>query len=303
MNGTLGAIREAIVTLRLRQEAQLPALVRDELANELYWSLHCRVPTDDASGREGPGSWGEVAEFVERLSRANSGAGPWQPGWLVHDTGGRGFVVVRAYGVNFTARARDVRVTGKAKPGAAAAVHVPNEYRHFAPGYYTVLGDRDHDAASAPTVRVYWNVAPAGAAALVAELSRRMNAAGIPFRFKTPNDPARFLRFDTGVLYLPADNFADARRQVDRVHRAVREHLRAPLSAFVKKLGRGLGMAHDPGDGTSFGAHCCTLLADALLAEPLQAATTDEARVRAATDVLRGRGYDPARLYLGHAAP
>lgn len=303
MIGTFGAIREAVKTLRLRLEAQLPALAHDELANELYWDLHCRVPTDDSSAREVPATWGEVAEFAEGLSRANGGTGPFQPGWLVQGRGNRGYMVVRAYGVNFTARARDVRVVGKAVPGAAATVRVPNEYRHFAPGYYTALGDRDHDASSTPTVRVYWNVAPAGAAALVGELTKRLNAAGIPFRFKTPSDPARFLRFDTGVLYLPAGSLDVALRQVDGVHRAVREHLRAPLSAFVKALGRGLGMAHDPGDGTSFGVHRCTLLAGALLAEPTQAATSDEARVRAAADVLRGRGYDPARLYLGPSAP
>jgi hypothetical protein len=299
MSGTLGAIGEAVALLRARRAAKLPALTRDELANELYWTLHCRVPTDDASAREAPGTWGEVSAFAERLARANSGTGPWQSGWLVHRASARGYIEVRAYGVNFTARTDDVRVAGKVRPGAAATVRAPNEFRHFAPGYYTALGDRDHDAVSTPTVRVYWNVPPAGAAALVGELTRRLNAAGIPFRFKTPSDPARFLRCDTGVLYLPTERFAAARPHIARVHRVVREYLRAPLSALVLKLGRGLAMAHDPGDGSSFGAHRCALLADALFAEPTQAATTDDAKVRAAADVLRARGYDPARLFLG----
>lgn len=310
VNDALGGIRRSADGTWTVFGARFPALTRDHLANELYWTLHCRAPRD--APVPAPGSWGERATFLDRLSRANTGAGPWQAGWTRQRQLDHAHVVVRAFDVEFVAASRDVRAVREngdppepqgsraLQADVAVEVRVPNEYRQFSSGYYTALGDRDHQPTTGPTIRVYWNVAPAGAAALVAELTNRLNAAGIPFRYKTPADSDRFARCDTGVLYLPAAAYRAVLLPLARVHCAILPHLRAPLSAFVKPIAYGLGAAFDPGDGTSFGWHRAGLLAGAILDAP--GANAGAVAPTAVRTALARAGYDPRRLYLAPGA-
>ncbi len=312
------AVQEALEGLRptgdggwTAYRSVLAALTPEALANEIYWALHCRVPCD-TTARTAPDTWGERAAFVEQLSRANTGVGPWQAGWTLVARVNARRCFVRAFDVTFLADVRHVRRDVRAGPGARGrgvdvTVRVPAEYRHLSAGYYMALGDTDHQPTTGPTIRLYWNVAPEGAAALVAELTDRLNAAGIPFRYKTPADPDRFQRSDTGVLYLPAEAYRRALPHVARVHCAVLPHLRADLSAFVKAIAHGLGAAFDPGDGSSFGAHRAALLAAAIISvmAPAEGHGKTSARRNPLHDALRGvraaldrRGYDPRRLYL-----
>lgn len=280
----------------------LPALTPDALANEMYWALHCRVPRDP-DARTSPDAWGERAAFVEQLSRANTGRGPWQAGWTLVERVDARRCLVRAFDVTFVTSPGRVRVAG----GVNATVRVPAEFRHLSTGYYTALGDADHQPTTAPTVRLYWNVAPGGAAALIAEVTNRLNAAGIPFRYKTPADADRFQRCDTGVLYLPADSYRTALPHLARIHCAALPHLRADLSVFVKPVAHGLGAAFDPGDGSSFGAHRAALLAAAIVPVVAGAGGNGDwpgprlALRNARRDVrasLERHGYDARRLYL-----
>ena len=55
-------------------------------------------------------------------------------------------------------------------------------------------------------MRLYFHLAPAGAAPFVAAATRQLNAGRIPFRLKVLNDPSTFGRCDAGVLYLRSSN-------------------------------------------------------------------------------------------------
>ena len=60
-------------------------------------------------------------------------------------------------------------------------------------------------------LRVYWNVTPAGAPALMRVLTTRLNASGVPFRLKIADHPFRLDRCDAAVLYLPGASFGTLR--------------------------------------------------------------------------------------------
>jgi hypothetical protein len=288
----------------------LPRLTAETLASELYGALHCRMHAVGVAVRSADQSRGALQAFEHRLSRANTGTGPWEAGWRYVGAAGSRHVVVRGHGANFIAAAAGVRpphgsATSAFVPGALLDVRIPNEQRNLMHGYYMVLGNADHPPEATDTVRVYWNVSPEGAAPLIAELTGRLNDAGIPFRFKTPNAVYRFRRCDTGVLYMPLDAYRDSVAHIARAHCATRHMLRGPMSPLLADLGPGIAAAYDTDDGGSFGVHRTQLIAAALFSVlrlrgrrtprglPAAAAT-----LRAVDSWLRKQGYDPARLYL-----
>jgi hypothetical protein len=70
------------------------------------------------------------------------------------------------------------------------------------------------------------------------------------------------------------------------------------VSLLVKRLAPGVGLAEDPGDGSSFGEHRGRLLAG-ILAEPEWSAlgSIDERNVFLSSRLARD-GYDLDRIYL-----
>lgn len=277
------------------------ALTADTLANDLYWHIHCRVD-DAAEARARFAEPADAAVFVERLAAVNAGRGSWQRGWTIAKLDSHG-AIARAFSVNFRVAAADIRPDGGTLvEGAPAIVRIPNEYRNLSFGYYTALGNTDHDPVLLPTVRVYWNVGAEDAPALVAGITRLLNVARVPFRFKVPSHPDRFMRADSGVLYLPSDRIADAWPALKKVHSTIGSRLRAHLSPLIKPIARGVGAAHDPGDGSSYGTHRCARMAAALLSEAAVTAPTPAARLAAAEAHLRSDGIDPERPWLAPGA-
>lgn len=241
--------------------------VEETLADLLYATLHCRM-TDRSSATPGFANWTGSRRFMDRLSKANSGTGAWQGGWLVQGFEPDGKVVVERHQVRFWCDSGACRaVNGLLQPGSEAAVRIPKEYREMVPGFYLALGEQGFVRDTTPTVRMYWNISPRGAEHLMSGLTRTLNREEIPFQLKILAEPLRFDRCDTAVLYFPREAIAPIVKAAGRVHAAVRPWLRTRISHLVKPLVPGVGMAEDPGDGTSFGEHRTRLLARLLLAQ------------------------------------
>jgi HopA1 effector protein family len=235
------------------------------LREELYCSFYCH-------GRPVPARWGEPEPpFADpwlgaALSQANAGDGSWEPGWTVQRLNGEEAVVA-----NGRLRARipsgDCKPpAGAVAPGAAVSVRLPKELPELSPGFYTAVGDVPADlASSASIVRVYWNIAAAGAPALVGKLTSRLNLERAPFRLKVADHPFRLTRCDAAVLYLRGDSFQALRETLREVASTLSAQLRPHIAAFTLELAPGVGLAEDNGESESFGERRCRLLADGIV--------------------------------------
>jgi hypothetical protein len=247
----------------LAGSAPLGAGAVERLGEVLYSALHCRLSVESwaASVAEDPA---QSRAFIDRLSLANSGTGPWQGGWIIRSAEPDGTLIAERLGVRFRVPAGLLRSASPPTIGSSASVRVPKEYRHLLGGFFMALGDADDTMTDADTARVYWNVRASGAEALVESLTSGLNAAQVPFWLKLVDAPQKYQRTDAAVLYVKRELYREAEPVIARVHEALRDHMRDSVSAFALRLARGLAVAEDPGGGASFGQHRSRLLADAL---------------------------------------
>ena len=141
---------------------------------------------------------------------------------------------------------------------------MPKELRGWRPGFYVALGDSGAPAAGARTA-LYWNVAAAGAATLVARVTYALNGAGLPFALELRDNPARYGLGDAAVLTVGRTDGAAAIGLLRPLRRTLGAHLADAAPAFTKPLARGLAVAEPPAGGGRFGEHHCRLLAAALV--------------------------------------
>jgi hypothetical protein len=70
------------------------------------------------------------------------------------------------------------------------------------------------------------------------------------------------------------------------------------VSLLVKRLAPGVGLAEDPGDGSSFGEHRCRLLAAIVTDPEWSGCDSDAEREALLTTRLAADGYTLDRIYL-----
>ena len=247
------------------------------LREELYCSFYSR-------GGPVPARWGEPEPpfadswLVDAMSRANNGRGSWEPGWTVERVD-REVAVVADGRLRARVSISDCRAAnGAVRLGAAVGVRLPKELPELSPGFYTVVGNTADPDPSASLVRVYWHVTRAGAPALVAALTSRLNGERVPFRMKIADHPLRLGRCDAAVLYLHGDVFRVLEKALREIAATMGTRLQPRIPAFTLELGPGVGLAEENGGSESFGVRRCALLADGIV----------HARERGVTDA-RGR--------------
>lgn len=239
--------------------------------------------------------------FVAALSQANPGRGAWEGGWRIA-SGGAGpsgsLGVARPGGLVLTAPAEQVRGEEGLTAGAAVSVRLPKELRGLVPGCYVALGDSGRPAPD-DRADLYWNIAAAGAVALVARVTYALNSAGLPFSLELPADPAGLAGGDGGaVLTVARSDGAAAIRLARPLLRTLAAHLADPAPAFTKPLARGLAVGEPPADGRRFGEHRCRLLAEAIVGADEAGARAVEARVEAVRERFAAAGLRLAAPYL-----
>lgn len=243
--------------------------MRSLLANMLYQRLYCRPSRAPSKAAHDTRA---TRVFVESLSRANCGAGTWDPGWTVTAVEDDGTLLVRKHPDDLTlwASPRKFRpADGTVNVGAIGRLSLGKELREMLPGFYTILGDGDqpdgYGEVPVRVIRFYWHLVSSAAPLWIRELTQRFNAASIAFRAKVQSRPTAYFRADAGVLYVALTDLSAATTLVDGLYEAVSSHLRPATPMFTKRLAPGLAVAEDPGGGRSFGQHRCELVADGLV--------------------------------------
>ena len=289
-------LRAALLSVRVRSSGELEILGHSHYgvdpSEALYSALHCRVSTA-GSPDAGFTNWTGARDFADRLSAANGGSGTWQRGWTGHGVEADGRIVAERHGVRFRVAPEEYR------PGdgdGAAAVRIPKEHFELIPGFYLAHGDADDTRDDGHTVRLYWHIAPAGAERLVRLATHLLNRAGIGFQLKLVSEPLRYDRTDPAVLYLARPDYPRAEPVLREIHREMKRWLRSTVSLLVKRMAPGVGLAEDPGDGSSFGEHRCRLLAG-IVTDPAWTGS-DAERDALLGAGLAAQGHALDRIYL-----
>jgi hypothetical protein len=283
---------------KAREEADPSPRLVSALEQAMYGRLYVR-PTRAAPTRLDPRAGGD---FVASLSAANCGRGTWESGWTVTHTDEDGRVGVVKDDLTFWVGPEGVRTPdGAVRPGDACWVRIGKEIRALMPGFYWAIGDGDPDdteAAAGTLVRYYWHLKSDAAVHYMAEVTRRFNAARVPFRAKVLSAPDSYCRADAGVLYVEKRHHPAARHLVGGVLLAVRAGLREEVPLFTKRLAPGLGLAESAASGLSYGQGRCRLMAEALWAEFARGGRAFNALAGAVAQAFDRAGLDPRLPYL-----
>ena len=271
------------------------------LANELYRWFYTQGRPVPVGMKDTTGRFDRA--LVEALSRANSGAGGWEPGWRIERIERTTGLIVRD-GLRARVSMSQCREGDRGLVvGAPVSIRRPKDTLTGSPGFYTALGDVDPDARRVE-VRVYFNIDADGAVPLVAACTRVLNRAGIPFDLKVVANPGGFERCDAAVLYLEDDGFAPARESLRTIISTCRQHLHGDPPAFAKPIAPGLAVGeHRPSLGASFGMSRCQLVAEGIVAAYENGARRLSDRVDAVARRFADRRLDIDVPYLAPGSP
>jgi hypothetical protein len=285
---------------RLNEEQQVGLLLlclQDHLYRHFYCSggVACHAVTWDSAGSPALG------RFVVQLGQANSGRGLWDPDWRVCTVDSAVVGLVKD-GLTLHVPHEHCRMDQGRPPaiGATAALWHPKGSYHRCPGFYMVYGEEPFEpAATYRLLRVYWNVEPGGAAELVRTVTRRLNDSRIPFSLKLLDDPRRYARCDSAVLYVAKASYAAfSADHLNHIRRRVGQHLASSVPALTKPLCPGVSIAENPARHGSFGADRCRALAEGIVSACQEQGISVGETVERVESRFRQSGIDPARPYL-----
>jgi len=149
-------------------------------------------------------------------------------------------------------------------------------------------------------VRLYWNVTAAGAVELIPLLIRSLDERALSYQFKVVHSDAVWPeRADTGVLYLGHRDLVNVWPALREVHTQVLPLMRPYVPALTYKMALGLGVAEEPGDGTSHGMAVCSMVADGIIRAHADACTDPAARLEYVAESFAQRGRTLDRPYAG----
>ena len=275
------------------------------LQSRLYESFYCRgVPRPKGWDRHGLRVPAHNTLLARALSKANHGSGYVQRGWRVESVrpAGEGTEVRVVRGDLLVRAAPEDCIRegeGPLAPGDAVSIRFGKELTAISPTYYMAVGNRDlDDGDTAPLARIYFNVGPDLAPRLTDGVTRHLNDAEVPYRFKVVSDPAIFVRRDAAVLYVRRRDYGRAIGALAELVLGMARDTRPGVPAFTRRLAPGVSVAEQPADGDSFGFHRSGLIAEGLIRAHEQELTGLDARLASVAACFAELGLDLDRPYL-----
>jgi HopA1 effector protein family len=154
------------------------------------------------------------------------------------------------------------------------------------------------------TVRVYFNLTPEGAVAVMENLTQQLNAIDILFTFKALYNPSDYDRYDSAVLYFDRSNYEAVRQVLKNIYPETQPHFRQEIPLFTKLLASGLALAEEPDlkftAQESFGMNRCQIIANGLLEAKRQGDESLQNRMDAILKQFSMVGIDWQRPYLNN---
>jgi hypothetical protein len=151
-------------------------------------------------------------------------------------------------------------------------------------------------------VRVYFNLSPEGAVAMMSTLTTLLNTMSIPFSFKALYNPSDYTRFDSAVLYLEKSYYEVVHPELKKVYAQHQAHFLPQVPLFTKLLAPGLALAEEPNnkfsEKESFGTNRCQIVTNGLLEAWQQADNSPEYRMAKIREQFSLLGIELQRPYL-----
>jgi hypothetical protein len=276
-----------------------------DLQRTLYRDFYCLgfpgFPSGEAKQSQ---SSAEQMLFARQLSAANSGEGHWEKGWVLK-TIKEDLVYASRNSLDIVMKRESCDLAyGKFVNGRRSIIiRWPKELPMVSPGFYMALGDQQLGETSANSVlRLYLNLTMEGAIYLMRLLSKALNTAHIPYRFKVLKDLQYFSRSDAAVLYIRKADYPAVHELFQQLlQRRLLDQprlLRQGTPAFTKRIANGIGLAENPIDGDSFGLHRCMLMAEGTVIAYERGKRALNDRINIVSDYFTQRGISLERPYL-----
>ena len=210
-------------------------------------------------------------EFYNRIHRSNSGKGYFEPGWSILKEEEDGSLVAKKGGLKLHIE-RDQHLQSaeqNAVVGDTVSIKMPKNCVQN--GFYVSVGNTRANLRqdASVLVRIYFNLTPDGAVAVMDGLTQQLNQQNIPFDFKVLYNPQDYKRHDSGVLYFDKCNYQQIHKILQQVYREHQSHFKAEVPLFTLQLAPGLALAEEPdrkfAERESFGMNRCQIVANGLL--------------------------------------
>ncbi|MBW4658219.1 MAG: phosphotransferase [Drouetiella hepatica Uher 2000/2452] len=239
--------------------------------------------------------------FYEQLRRSNWGEGYFDPEWQVvrRESDGTFAVQKEELTLHIDPLRHLPAETRSPSIGDIVAIRLPKN--RIETGFYVAVGNAGLVPDDSPAIELYFNVTPAGAIALMQNLTQRLNAIALPFVFKVLSDPVAYGRYDAGILQVERSRSEQLWPVLQQVYAAIApEQVHATTPLFTKTLAPGLGLAEEPEENTAedFGTKCCKLVAEGLLSVWQTKSDSPQARMSAIRQQLMEQGLNWQKPYL-----
>jgi hypothetical protein len=240
-------------------------------------------------------------DFYSQLHQSNCGKGYFDAGWLIlrEETDGSLAVKKGSLTLHIEREKHLQDCEQNATTGDGVAIRMPKNL--IQNGFYLAVSNTEVESHD-NTVRVYFNLTPEGAVAVMHRLTQMLNDIPIFFHFKVLYNPAEYNRHDSGVLYIEKPNYEALRKVLETVYLENKSHFKSEISLFTKQLAPGLGLAEEPdskfAQQESFGMNRCQIVANGLLQAWLEGDNSPQARMKAIHEQFSQLGIDVERPYL-----
>ncbi|MGH1395365.1 MAG: T3SS effector HopA1 family protein [Trichormus sp.] len=208
--------------------------------------------------------------FYDRLHENNRGTGYWNYGWQVVRKEIDGSVAVHRDGLTLYVEPEALQTP--AEVNHFTAIKLPKNLVQS--GFYMAVANagasRHHQTDNQTLVRVYFNVTPDGAVAVMDGLTTQLNALSLEFTFKALYNPADYRRYDSAVLYFDKNHYEQIQPILKTIYTEHQAYFQEQVPLFTKPIAPGLAIAEEPKhrfmENQSFGTHRCQIVANGLLA-------------------------------------
>ncbi|HEY9614748.1 T3SS effector HopA1 family protein, partial [Allocoleopsis sp.] len=184
-------------------------------------------------------------EFYKHLHDSNCGEGYFDSGWFVLRQECDGSLAVKKGSlilhIERTYHLQPTQAT--ATVGDSVAIRMPRNL--IQNGFYVAVGNAGWENCSnldVRTVRIYFNLSPEGAIAIMSAIARQLNKVGIPFTFKVLYNPSSYGRYDSAVLYFERNNYEVVQQVIEKVYAENYLHFSPEVPLFTKFLAPGLAL-------------------------------------------------------------
>lgn len=262
--------------------------------------------TRSSPGGSGPRDPPDRPSLVARLQAAHAATATYELGWRAVSIGRPGELLVARAGERRTVQLPDYvnvdRPAAPVRPGDAVAVSARRDFVDRTDGWWFADGVGG-PAPAAPMVRLYWNCPASAAPEVVAALTAALEASSARYSLKCPVTATLFARLDAVVLYLGPDAYLRRRHVLRAAHGTIADLLEPATPPFTLRLGRGVSLAEDPGDGQSYGQSRCAAVAAGLVAGRAANRDTDDELAAAVRRELAAHDIDPDRPWSRASSP